>query len=589
MTKHALRGGLVFLALVGPWVALWSCDSESGICSPGANLECFCSDGSSGSRFCVEDGSEWTDCFCDSGGDADADGDSDGDSGPVRCASDLACDDGLFCTGLERCSPGAEGADDFGCLPGPGDPCIGGQVCGEEEDRCLTQCEETSDADGDGHASVDCGGDDCDDSDANRYPGNVVVCDTTLEPPTLDLHDEDCDPTTIGPDADADGYVAEVCCNPEADGEVRCGQDCDDTNGEINPDATEVCNGADENCDGTVDEGVLRTFYPDTDGDGFGDPAGAPATGCVPGEGYVENSTDCDDSERGRNPGLGEVCDHVHDNDCNGATNPHDEDGDRYDDAGCGGNDCNDADPSVHPGAEERCDTLGDNDCDGSSPHDGDGDGFDDLACGGNDCNDGDFVVHPGAAERCNGADDNCNGTPDEGVTRTFYRDGDGDGHGDPSSTTTGCSPSAGYVDLSDDCNDGDRNIYPGAVEYCDRLDNDCSHGGGADTSEDSDEDGFAPRGALCTGGMPATDCNDGNATVNPDQSEWFEDPVPGTDSYDYNCDGAETQRWTTMYTPDCDDLCWDFGIPACGEWGQCHLCGDGSCYIGAMRRQECH
>src|SRR5512143_1962870 len=54
-----------------------------------------------------------------------------------------------------------------------------------------------TDADGDGHGAISCGGDDCDDADANRYPGNAEVCDAAGV-------DDDCDPATLGPDADHD-------------------------------------------------------------------------------------------------------------------------------------------------------------------------------------------------------------------------------------------------------------------------------------------------------------------------------------------------------------------------------------------------
>jgi hypothetical protein len=45
-------------------------------------------------------------------------------------------------------------------------------------------CDVNGDADGDGHRAMNCGGDDCDDADANRFPGRTEVCDTTM-------HDED--------------------------------------------------------------------------------------------------------------------------------------------------------------------------------------------------------------------------------------------------------------------------------------------------------------------------------------------------------------------------------------------------------------
>lgn len=63
-----------------------------------------------------------------------------------------------------------------------------------------------------------------------------------------------------------------------------------------------------------VTEGCPLTFYADTDGDGFGD-ANAGMGACIPPEGYVEDSTDCDDSEGAAFPGGEEICDGI-DNDC---------------------------------------------------------------------------------------------------------------------------------------------------------------------------------------------------------------------------------------------------------------------------------
>jgi len=62
-------------------------------------------------------------------------------------------------------------------------------------------------ADGDGRDSIACGGDDCDDNDRNRYPGNAEVCDA-------EDHDEDCDATTFGNrDVDGDGHIDALCGN----------------------------------------------------------------------------------------------------------------------------------------------------------------------------------------------------------------------------------------------------------------------------------------------------------------------------------------------------------------------------------------
>lgn len=140
--------------------------------------------------------------------------------------------------------------------------------------------------------------------------------------------------------------------------------------------------------------------------------------------------------------------------------------------------DCNDVDGSVH------------------SPQsyfiDADGDGFgssttamvcSSVATAGystnsSDCNDSNAGANPGALEICgNLIDDNCNGSVDEDCTiYTFYQDTDGDGYGNPNSSITSSIPLVppGYVTNSSDCNDGNAAINPGAAEICNGLDDNC-------------------------------------------------------------------------------------------------------------------
>ncbi len=116
------------------------------------------------------------------------------------------------------------------------------------------------DRDGDGIDSVACGGSDCDDDNENRFPGNAEVCD-------VDDLDEDCDPSTLGgTDVDGDGFVAAACCNQAANGDLVCGDDCNDLRIDINPSATEACDQTDNNCDGRTDEGYdPSTCWPPCD------------------------------------------------------------------------------------------------------------------------------------------------------------------------------------------------------------------------------------------------------------------------------------------------------------------------------------
>ncbi len=79
---------------------------------------------------------------------------------------------------------------------------------------------------------------------------------------------------------------------------------------------TEVCDGIDNDYDMLVDEGVLLTFYADTDGDGFGD-LGHDTLACSLPPGFVTDTTDCDDTDAAIHPGATEICDDI-DNDCDG-------------------------------------------------------------------------------------------------------------------------------------------------------------------------------------------------------------------------------------------------------------------------------
>ncbi len=118
-------------------------------------------------------------------------------------------------------------------------------------------------------------------------------------------------------DADGDGagdsaFPMQVCALSE--GVVDNDSDCDDSCPECFPGATETCNGRDEDCDDETDESVLRTFYLDSDGDGFGDPELSMIACRAPDE-HVSNDEDCDDDCRACNPDRAEICDGKN-NDC---------------------------------------------------------------------------------------------------------------------------------------------------------------------------------------------------------------------------------------------------------------------------------
>lgn len=153
------------------------------------------------------------------------------------------------------------------------------------------------DADGDGHASYADGGDDCDDSDPDRYPGNTEVCD-------LGAHDEDCDYSTGGfRDADGDGFASETCYNLDTAGNVwGQGEDCDDFRRNVHPMATDACNGIDDNCDGAIDD-YAPYQYVDWDLDGHGNPSEPKIRVCPGTPGFTELGNDCDDTNSAIEPG----------------------------------------------------------------------------------------------------------------------------------------------------------------------------------------------------------------------------------------------------------------------------------------------
>lgn len=117
---------------------------------------------------------------------------------------------------------------------------------------------------------------------------------------------DDTAPDDTAPvDADGDGYPADVDCNDHA--------------ALVFPGAVERCNGQDDNCEGSTDEGAVdaRTLYADKDGDGHGDLA-VEHRACAPGSGWVLDGDDCDDADALVFPGAKEVCGDEVDQDCSG-------------------------------------------------------------------------------------------------------------------------------------------------------------------------------------------------------------------------------------------------------------------------------
>lgn len=121
-------------------------------------------------------------------------------------------------------------------------------------------------------------------------------------------------------------YVPDSAADSDADGHPST-TDCDDTNPDINPDAEEVCDGQDNDCDTEIDEDGGQTYYQDADGDGFGnseqsiesceEPAGGQGF-TIEGIEYVSNAGDCNDDNNSVNPDAEEVCGNETDENCDG-------------------------------------------------------------------------------------------------------------------------------------------------------------------------------------------------------------------------------------------------------------------------------
>ncbi len=107
-------------------------------------------------------------------------------------------------------------------------------------------------------------------------------------------------------DLDNDGYASDV--------------DCDDNDPLVNPGATEVCDGIDNDCDAQVDEGLLNTYYEDVDGDGYGYDGMSSIEACAQPSGYAADNTDCNDNDPAINPGATEILKNGIDDDCNSST-----------------------------------------------------------------------------------------------------------------------------------------------------------------------------------------------------------------------------------------------------------------------------
>jgi len=391
-------------------------------------------------------------------------------------------------------------------------PCNAGLYVGCDDNCRLTFNPNQADLDGDGKGDVcdeDIDGDgdpnvtDCAPQDKNVSKFTKEECFDTIDNDCDGLVDEEggTNCTLFYKDGDQDGYgiLTDAKCLCVATVPYTASQvgDCNDASPAVKPNIGETCNGLDDNCNGTTDEGFPNTdgdleadcVDPDDDNDtilddGTGD--GTYGTPCAPGQ-----TTYCDDN-------------------CRLNANPDQADQDL-------------------DGTGDLCET------------DTDGDGDPNVT----DCKPNDPAIFHGQAEPCDDVDNDCDGKTDEGengaACTTYYRDKDGDSYGVVDDAKCLCNPDfvVKYTaptpgDGKFDCCDNDSNTHPyqnlffTLANACGTFDYDCN---GTASKQDTTMGNCECGGIICTTCIKASGWN-GSVPACGVSGKWID-----SCNWDWGCD----------------------------------------------------
>lgn len=298
--------------------------------------------------------------------------------------------------GFEAPEVGGTDCDDDNALVNPEAP----EVCGDGVDNnCDGAADDAGfgnvtwypDEDGDGFGADDpqqtceapadsvpnlVAGADCNDTNSAVNPSIVEQCGDGVDNDCNGVVDDSLDSVSYYVDNDLDGFPGgdrqNDCTAPQSSfPDLSVGEDCDDANVAVNPDAGEICgDGLDNDCDGATDDSGLGavTWYVDSDNDGY--PGPTAFSGCVAPNGSfatLSGGTDCNDLDASVSPAVAEIYYDGIDQNCDGA-NDYDADEDGEPSDAHGGADCDDTNASVRPTAIEVCNNGLDDDCSGDAP-----------------------------------------------------------------------------------------------------------------------------------------------------------------------------------------------------------------------------